>query len=58
MEALNKIDLTQKAMLICLYNDQKATPKQIERVLKAYSTHEYLDRFLVPRWEIIKNFLG
>ena len=58
MEALNKIDLTQKAMLICLYNDQKATPKQIERVLKAYRTHEYLDRFLVPRWEIIKNFLG
>jgi hypothetical protein len=46
--------INQKALLVCKYNGQNGTSKQVDRVLKAYPTHEYLDRFLVPRWDAIK----
>lgn len=56
--ASKNLTIGQKALLVSLYNGQKGTVKQVERVLKAYPTHEYLDRFIVPRWNVIKDYLG
>lgn len=52
LEAFN-LTLEQKAKIIAQYNGQKGTMKQVEKVLKVYSTHEYLDRFIVQRWNAI-----
>lgn len=56
--AAKNLDMEQKAMLVCLYNGQKATPKQIAKVLASYKCHEMMDRFIVPRWNVIKDYLG
>lgn len=42
-------ELRELAKLICQYNGQRGTDKQIDRVIKIYQNKEMMFNFLNPR---------
>ncbi len=46
---LKELNLTQLSTLICKYNGQTGTPKQVQRLIKFYKTKEMMINFLSPR---------
>ncbi len=46
---LNNLTSAQLAKMICNYNGQKGTEKQVNRILKFYPNKESLINFLKPR---------